>query len=352
MTAPLEQTTEAGRDDTLAGIRGGALNHKGEVGEIHGATLYDGAMFEIALVVTFALLLDRLLGEPRRFHPLVGFGQLASWVEVALFRGRQQPPPRMCGVLAWSGMLFPVLFLSLLLLYLQGAIALVVEIVVLYLAVGRHSLADHGRSVEQALQSGDLQQARGGVGKMVSRETDRLDEVGVAKAATESVLENGSDALFGALFWYLIAGIPGVLLYRAANTLDAMWGYKSDRFIHFGWWSARVDDVLNWVPARLTALSYGLMGHLSSAMRCWREQAADCESPNAGVVMAAGAGALRIQLGGAANYHGQRVERPALGVGVVADHKAIGRSIALLQRTTLLWVALPWAAVGILEWLH
>lgn len=308
-------------------------------------------MFEIALVVTVALLLDQWLGEPRRFHPLVGFGQVANWVEAALFRGRQQPP-RMCGVMGWSAMLFPVLFLSLLLLYLEGVVAIAVEVLILYWVVGGKSLVEHGRAVEQALNIDDLELARTEVVKMVSRETDTLSETEVAKAATESVLENGSDALFGALFWFLIAGIPGALLYRAANTLDAMWGYKNDRFIHFGWWPARVDDVLNWVPARLTAFSYALMGSFSSAMRCWQEQARYCESPNAGVVMATGAGALRVRLGGAASYHGQRIERPDLGIGKEASADSIHRSIALLQRATLLWITLLWAAVGLLEWLH
>jgi len=307
-------------------------------------------MIDIALVVTVALLLDWWLGEPRRFHPLIGFGWVASWVEAALFRGRREPPPRMCGVRGWSGVMFPVLFLSLLLLYLEGAVALVVQALVLYLVIGGRSLIDHGRAVEQALQSNQLQQSRTEVGKMVSRETNALDQQGVAKAATESVLENGNDALFGALFWFMIAGIPGALLYRSANTLDAMWGYKNDRLIHFGWWPARADDLLNWVPARLTAISYALVGHFSTAIQCWREQAAHCESPNAGVVMAAGAGALRVRLGGAAQYHGERVERPDLGAGEIVEAETIGQSISLLQRATLLWMMLLWSVVLLLEW--
>ena len=306
-------------------------------------------MFESAAIVTFALLLDRLLGEPARFHPLVGYGRVAHKVELILFRG-QPAAPRPCGVIGWMAMVLPILFLGLLLLLLEGWVLFVVEVVVLYLLIGGRSLTQHADRVAEALAAKDLPRAQQAVGQIVSRETDRLDEQGVANAATESVLENGSDAIFATLFWYLLLGLPGALIYRAINTLDAMWGYTIPRYIDFGWFSARIDDWANWIPARLTALSYALLGNWSDAMRSWREQASACKSPNGGVVMAAGAGALQIELGGEAHYNGKREQKPLLGFGPKVAAVDIGRATRLVLHTQLLWVVLLWGAVA-LQWI-
>jgi len=139
------------------------------------------------------------------------------------------------------------------------------------------------------------------------------------------------------------------VLYRAANTLDAMWGYRNERFLHFGWAAARFDDVLNLIPARLTALTYILLGHTRQGWQCWRAQAPTWYSPNAGPVMAAGAGALGVLLGGAASYHGKLKQRPTLGLQQAPAAEDIARAIALVQRSLWLWVALALLA-GLLNW--
>jgi adenosylcobinamide-phosphate synthase len=175
---------------------------------------------------------------------------------------------------------------------------------------------------------------------MVSRDTHALDGTRVAAAATESVLENGHDAVFGALFWFVLLGAPGALLFRLANTLDAMWGYRTSRYERFGWAAARMDDALGYLPARLTALTYAALGRFACAMRCWRTQARAWDSPNAGPVMAAGAGALCVRLGGAAPYHGRWEERPVLGEGDPPDAGTIVRALRLVDRGVVAWVAL------------
>jgi adenosylcobinamide-phosphate synthase len=222
-----------------------------------------------------------------------------------------------------------------------------VSIATLYFALGHQSLAEHAQRVHEALTKGDLVEARAKVGCIVSRDTGQMGGQAVASAAVESVLENGNDAVFGALFWFLIAGAPGVLLYRLANTLDAMWGYRTPRYLYFGWAAARLDDVLNFVPARLTALTYALIGHTRDALRCWRLQAGAWESPNAGPVMAAGAGALGVGLGGGAYYHGQWEDRPALGVGPRPDAASIPAALRLVRLGVALWLLVVIAIEGV-----
>lgn len=287
----------------------------------------------MTLLLPAVVLLDRLLGEPPRFHPLIGFGKLANGQESNL-NNRSITH----GIIAWC---LAVLLLTAAVGWLDTFIGGVwMSILCGWLAIGWHSLRQHAQWVEQALLADDLPQARVKVGWLVSRDTTELDASGVSRACVESVLENGSDAVFAPLFWLIIGGAPALVLYRLSNTLDAMWGYRSERFERFGKWAARVDDVLNWIPARLTALTYVACGQFSGAIHAWRTQGKRWYSPNAGVVMAAGAGALQVQLGGDAVYAGQTKARPHLGAGVTPDSEAISRAIRLLDRGVYLWVSL------------
>lgn len=241
------------------------------------------------------------------------------------------------GVTAWVLAVIPLTILATALSWLPY-IGWLVDILALYCALGMRSLGEHVQPVADALRRQDLDEARTRVGYLVSRQTSELDATDVARAATESVLENGSDAVFAAIFWFAVAGAPGVVLYRLSNTLDAMWGYRNERFERFGWAAARIDDVLNYIPARLVALTYAVLGKTRAALRCWRQQAPHWDSPNAGPVMAAGAGALGVALGGPAIYHGELHERPQLGEGLPADADSIGRGWQLVQRGVWLWL--------------
>ena len=293
--------------------------------------------------------LDVLLGEPRRFHPLVGFGKWAHYLE-----GRANRPGDGAFILRLRGI---VLLVSALgpgvglvcwadtFPRLQNAVA----IAALYFALGHRSLAEHALRVYEALRAGNLEEARARVGHMVSRDTGKMDVQAVATATVESVLENGNDAVFGALFWFLVGGAPGVVLFRLANTLDAMWGYRTPRFLYFGWAAARLDDVLNFVPARLTALTYSVLGSTRNALRCWRLQARAWDSPNAGPVMAAGAGALQLSLGGGAYYHGAWEDRPPLGGGAPPDASSIQAALRLVRSGVIMWVLIAIATEGLLH---
>jgi len=306
---------------------------------------------DVPLLILAAVLLDRLLGELRRFHPLAGFGLLAHHAE-KIFYGAASAIPAICyarGIAAVAALLVPFVLLAAL-AQRNDIFGTLFSVLVLYFAIAPRSLREHAERVANAFSAGDLPKARHQAGMLVSRDTRQLDEEGVARATVESVLENGNDAIFAALFWFVLAGAPGVVLYRLCNTLDAMWGYRNARYNCFGWAAARLDDVLNFIPARLTALSYALLGHTRSALHCWRQQAAAWESPNAGPVMAAGAGALRVRLGGAAIYHGELEQRPLLGCGMVAGAADIARAVRLVRHTLYAWLFVITLGALLLIW--
>lgn len=330
-------------------------------------------MIELVFSLMLALLLDWRFKEVSAWHPLVGFGNYAAKLEAYFNRANRDlvdckstenkgteskssdsgdslschsshSTRRWPGILAWSLAVLPWVGLAMLLgdfaAQVTSLVNIMVGAIVLYFALGWQSLIVHAKAISEPLQAGDLAGARAAVAMIVSRDTAELDQTQVASAATESVLENGADAIFAAIFWFMLAGVPGVVLYRLSNTLDAMWGYRNARFQAFGWTAARVDDVLNFIPARLTALSYAVLGHYQLARVAWREQGTQWKSPNAGPVMAAGAGALNVRLGGGAIYHGQWQERDTLGPqsGEAASAASINSAISLVNRCLGLWL--------------
>ncbi|AQV95352.1 adenosylcobinamide-phosphate synthase [Cupriavidus necator] len=296
-------------------------------------------------------LLDRWLGEPRRWHPLVGFGRIAAALEHRLNDPARRGAPwrqRIAGLAGWCVL---VLVPAALAWWLVDAVAgwhplaaLALHAVALYAALGARSLHQHIAPIANALAAADLPAARALTARIVSRDTADADAEALARAACESALENGNDAIFGALFWFLVGGAPAVIVFRLANTLDAMWGYRTPRLVHFGWAAARIDDALNLVPARLTALSYALLGATAQALRCWRTQAPAWSSPNAGPVMAAGAGAVGVQLGGPARYHGEIEQRPPLGAGTAPQAAHVMACLRLVERALWLWLVLAGAS--------
>ena len=296
---------------------------------------------EQAISLLAALILDWSLGEPRRFHPLCGFGVVAGCIEKLFYNDDPSAISspimmRLRGCAALALTLAPFM-LAIALLTALGRITMFVDVISLYFALGARSLTQHAAAVQAALEKGDLNEARRAVGMIVSRDTSAMSEDDIARAAVESVLENGNDAVFAPLFWFMLGGAPLAVLYRLANTLDAMWGYRNQRYLHFGWAAARFDDLLNPIPARLTALTYALTGNFRSAWNCWHKQAPLWYSPNAGPVMAAGAGSLEIILGGNACYGGELKTRPILGRGALCRRGDIERAGKMVTRGIWLW---------------
>ncbi|OAH97967.1 hypothetical protein A1353_22300 [Methylomonas methanica] len=293
----------------------------------------------LTISILLAVAIDFWLGEPRNaYHPLVTFGKWASTVEMRLLNNEQAAfRQRVSGFLAVAIVLTPCL-LWLLLLPSWPPLQLAVDVLILYFCIAAQSLQKHALAVHAALLDNDLPLARQQVSRIVSRQTEAMTEIDVRRATIESVLENGADAVFAPLFWFVLLGPFGALLYRFSNTLDAMWGYKNQRYVNFGWAAARFDDLLNWLPARLTALSYALIGNTAQAINAWRTQARLLDSPNAGPVMTAGGGALMLQLGGPACYHGQIKQKPWFGGSQAPENYDIKRACKLMYRTLLLWL--------------
>ena len=304
----------------------------------------------MSLIVLPALwlgyVLDGWLGEPRRWHPLVGFGRYAAELEAGLNRRRrgQGVVALLLAVAPFVGVAAGLQWLLLSVaqsgsgMFGSGVYGLLCALG-LYWALGHKSLLDHLQDIQQAFHREDLTAARDAVGRIVSRDCTDADWPELRRAALESALENTSDAIVAPLFWLTLLGLPGVVLYRLVNTLDAMWGYRNARFSAFGWAAARTDDLLNVLPARLTALGFVLAAPGTAARRaawhCWQTQAAQCDSPNAGPVMCAGAGALECHLGGPALYHGHRREKPWFGTSREPQDGDLQRVLGLIRRTVL-----------------
>jgi adenosylcobinamide-phosphate synthase len=210
------------------------------------------------------------------------------------------------------------------------------EALIVAILLAQKSLFDHVATVAEALQRGGLLAGREAVAKIVGRDPESLDEHGVVRAAIESLFENFSDGVIAPAFWYAVAGLPGIFVYKTANTLDSMIGHRSPKYLHFGWAAARLDDLLNWLPARLTGLTICLGAMVlpgaqsGAALRFMWRDARKHRSPNAGWPEAAAAGALGLALGGPRRYGGVVVSEPWLGDGRARATRAdIGAALQL-----------------------
>ncbi|WP_082844031.1 cobalamin biosynthesis protein [Nocardia salmonicida] len=281
----------------------------------------------VGLVLGFVL--DRVFADPRRWHPVAGFGSAAAALEAKTY-----VDDRRAGVVHEVIAVGSVVGIGLLVTRGRGRGGVLVTALATWTALGGRSLVRAGFDMADRLEADDLAGARELLPSLCGRDPSVLDADGLARAALESIAENTSDATVAPLLWGAVAGVPGVLGYRAVNTLDAMIGYRNGRYERFGWAAARTDDVANLVPARVTGLlTAGLAplvgGSSSGALRAWRRDAGGHPSPNAGVVEASMAGALGIGLGGRTEYrHGVEL-RPTLGDGAAPTAGDLRRAVRM-----------------------
>ncbi|MFJ4846147.1 MULTISPECIES: cobalamin biosynthesis protein [unclassified Streptomyces] len=293
-------------------------------------------------------LADLALADPRRGHPVAAFGRVAGALERALWqdhRGRGALYTVLCAggaAAAAAGTARAV--------RRSPAASVALTAAATWAVLGGTSLGREARTIGAALAAGDTAAARARLPHLCGRDPQALDERQMARAVVESVAENTSDAVVGALVWGALGGVPGLVGFRAVNTLDAMVGHRSPRFRRFGWASARLDDVAGFPGARLTAALAVLAGpDRRGAWRVWQADGGRHPSPNAGPVEASFAGALGVRLGGTLAYGGRVEHRPVLGAGNRAVEVAdIERAVRLSRRVGAL--ALLATAGGRLAW--
>jgi adenosylcobinamide-phosphate synthase len=319
--------------------------------------------------VLAAVAIDLAMGDPRWLpHPVRAIGWLATrletvarWVLGRRLAGgrarrvarRASPPAKLAGLVvalvvyavaglaAWGAIKAAALF--------DPAAADAVAILLIYAAIAPRDLARHSAAVYRALAGGNLVEARLRVARIVGRDTDGLDEAGVVRAAVESVAESTVDGVTAPLLFAVAAGPVGAIVYRAVNTLDSMFGHQDDRYRDFGWAAARIDDLANYLPARLTVvlvcLAAGLLRQRPlSALRTLVRDGRKHASPNSGLAEAAVAGALGVQLGGPISYDGQSLEKPVIGdplVPLSRRHIRAANALMFATAALLLAVILP-----------
>ncbi len=295
------------------------------------------------MIITFTLLaalfIDHFIGEPKRFHPLVLFGKFARKLERKINHGSNSKR-FLGGIIAWSLLVLPIPMLYCwLMLVLPYYLLVILNIYIVYWAVALNSLNLHGLQIYQPLIENNLKQAQHYCSYIVSRDTSELDEQAISRATTESMLENGHDGVTATLIYFVLGGAPLVIIHRLSNTLDAMWGYRTDQFNYFGKFSARMDDLLGFVSGKITTLLFAFVGiftgKASQAFFNAYSQSKNYKSHNGGWVMASGATVINVCLGGTAIYFGKTVHSPQLGCGETVQSKHIKASLILVKQAVI-----------------
>ena len=304
---------------------------------------WSGLLGPRAAGLLLGIAADAVFADPARWHPVAGFGRFAGRLETYCYADSRAAGVGYAGLATGAAVAAGAAVARL--TRARPVLETAAVAAATWAVLGGASLAGEAAALAGTLEAGELAAARARIPNLCGRDPSSLDGAGMARAACESVAENTSDAVVGPLLWGALAGVPGLLGYRAVNTLDAMVGYRSPRYLAFGWAAARIDDLANLLPARLTALltvivAGPLGGSPAGAVRAWRRDAGGHPSPNAGPVEASAAGALGIRLGGLTQYpHGVEL-RPVLGVGPAPTPADLRRMVRLSR-------VLGWSAAGV-----
>jgi len=292
--------------------------------------------------IVLAIVIDRIFGDPRWLpHPVVGIGKLIKLLDDRLNKGRGRKSKGSLLVIVVlfvvGGLVFAITFSAF---AIHPVIGIIVEAILISLTIASKGLKDAAMEVYQPLEQNNLIEARVKLSYIVGRDTEHLSESEIVRGTVETVAENTSDGITAPLFYALFGGALFAFLYRAINTCDSMVGYKSEKYLKFGWASARLDDVVNLIPSRITGILMLLTNESTYSKReCWRTLFRDAKrhpSPNSGWGEAAVSGLLGIQLGGRNSYQGVISNRPTIGIERQQLQKEhILRTIEIMHRTLI-----------------
>ena len=294
-------------------------------------------MSETLIIVLLAVLLDHLVPDRHGFKPFAWYRDWAESIEERFNGGK-----RTHGVGAVLLATLPIAAGVMLIHYILGEIGWVLrfafDMVVLYLCVDVHRLGRTASAISNALESGELGEADESLRELTGKGASARNEANITRAAVEGVLKQGNSLIVSPVFWFIVLGPVGAVLQRLSCILDSLWGHRYERFAEFGWAAARFDDLMGWIPARITALSYALMGSFEDALHCWRRRVGVWSDINSGPLLASGFGAMHLQVCEAVE-EGEYDERSP-DLAIVTDASYVHRAVALVWRVMLLWLVI------------
>ena len=307
-------------------------------------------MIQHLIAITIAIVIDLIIGDPPSWpHPVKWIGTLIAWLDKRLNLGRNRKRKGiMMLILVLLAVFVPVLFVSWVAYQIHPLVGIIVEGILMATSIAHKSLKDAALEVYDPLQKEDYRNARLKLSYIVGRDTEQLGESEIVRGTVETVAENTSDGVTAPMFWAWIGGAPFALLYRAINTCDSMVGYKNDKYSEFGWASARMDDVVNWIPSRLTGfiMLWANRPQKTKVKKTWNILFRDAKkhpSPNSGWCEAAAAAILGVQLGGVNTYKGIVSNRALMGDPLYQlERNDIIKMNLILSRTTFLFLLILW----------
>ncbi len=306
-----------------------------------------------------AYIIDIIIGDPRWFpHPVVIIGKAVRFLEGKIRRtsliGRKKG-----GIILCFAVVIPTFFITWGVvegcLFVNALLGAIITVLFASMTLATRSLFDESKAVIDTLNNGNIVEARKKLSMIVGRDTENLDEQEICRAVIETVSENLSDGIVAPMFYLAIGGLPLAMAYKAVNTLDSMVGYKNDRYGDIGWFSAKMDDMLNWIPARLSVFliviaSFILMYNWRNSWKIMRRDGQNHPSPNSGMPEAAAAGALNIQLGGKSRYFGKIYHKPAIGDRIKEiDRGDVKKAWVIMFASSLLMAAVCVLTLWLIE---